>query len=101
VSVEPEEWTFQVSDNGIGFDSCYAQRIFEPFKRLHNRADYSGTGLGLATCKKLVERHGGRIWAQSEPGHGADCFSTLPGLRYKKTAASRGIIGMHNAGRRQ
>ena len=69
---------FTMTDNGIGFDARYAECIFDSFKRLHAESDYQGNGLGLAICRKIVERHGGRIWAHSEPGHGAEFFFTLP-----------------------
>ncbi len=64
-------WEITVSDNGIGLDMTYANRIFEVFERLHTREEYPGTGVGLAICKKIIERHGGRIWVESQPGHGA------------------------------
>jgi PAS domain S-box-containing protein len=68
---------FGVKDNGIGIDTRYAQQVFQPFRRLHARTDYEGSGIGLAICRKIAERHGGKIWVESEPGKGAHFRFTI------------------------
>ena len=79
-TAQGDEQSFAVSDNGIGFDAKHHERVFEVFKTLHPRDKFDGNGIGLSICKKVVERHGGKIWVDSESGSGT-CFQfTLPGV---------------------
>jgi light-regulated signal transduction histidine kinase (bacteriophytochrome) len=83
------EWSFEFKDNGIGFDMKYAAKIFLPFERLHSKLDYPGTGLGLALCKRIIDRHRGKIWAQSTVNMGTTFNVTLPEAGGTESAQSQ------------
>jgi two-component system, chemotaxis family, sensor kinase Cph1 len=82
-------WEFRVSDNGIGIEDQYRERVFVIFQRLHGREKYPGNGIGLAVCKKVIDRHGGSMWLTSQPGRGSTFYFSLPSVKRQNVVTAR------------